>query len=136
MNLAQVVVGEPRERNDVMAKSKKKEKKGKPKKRFIKDLVLETLAKKPDISAREMRELVLKEFPDSAFGKTHLSWYKSQIRKGRFSLAGGKQLPPSTRGKDKKKKVKGKKKVKKAKVAKRAAHDDDDDDNGGENDED
>lgn len=116
-----------------MAK-KKKEKKGKPKKRFIKDLVLETLAKKPDISAREMRELVLKEFPDSAFGKTHLSWYKSQIRKGRFSLAGGKQLPPSTRKKDKKDKAKGKKKVKKAKKAKKVDYDDDDDngDNGDE----
>ena len=82
--------------------SKKADKTSKPKRITISSLVLAYLDKKPTAETREIYEhLVANGFPDTKFGKTHLAWYKYQVRKGNLKLPSGKTLPPATRGRKK-----------------------------------
>ncbi len=81
----------------------------------ISTFVVDELSKDPTMDAETLIQKVHKTFPWSHFQKSHVTWYKYQIRQGRYQLKGGKQLPPP---RSKKKKVA--EAPKKAKVAKSA----------------
>lgn len=87
-----------------------------PRKGTITEAVLELLAKDPMASTQDIRTQLVKSFPKTKFGKSHLAWYKYQIRQGNLKLPHGKALPPATRGRPKgadDEAKKGKKKKKK-----------------------
>jgi hypothetical protein len=46
-------------------------------------LVLEALARNPDIAYEDLHDLVLKNHPRSKFDKSHFAWYRSQFRNRR-----------------------------------------------------
>ncbi len=112
-----------------MAKSKKstkkKEGKDKPKRKTITSVVLAYLDKKPQAETMEIyNAIVAAGFPTTKFNKSHLAWYKHQIRKGKLKLPSGRDLPKKiTTKKDKAakstKKDKTDKKTKKAKKSKK-----------------
>ena len=58
----------------------------KKKKHFItiSNLVRATLGKNLDYSAKALAKRVAKEFPKSAWGPTHHSWYRSRIKAGKL----------------------------------------------------
>jgi len=59
----------------------------------ISTLVLSLFKKLPNIKSKEMIEIVKKHFPQSKFNVYHYSWYKYQIKKGRYTkLFDKKQL--------------------------------------------
>ena len=65
-----------------------------PKEGTIGYIVLKALEKNPKVTVEELTPIVLKKFPESKFGKTHLSWYKYQVRKGNYlTPTGDKQAP-------------------------------------------
>ena len=47
--------------------------------KFIRHLVEDLLIENPDIHYEEMKKAVLEEFPESAFNKSHYSWYLNKI---------------------------------------------------------
>ena len=100
-----------------MAKTKTEtpaEKKPKEKRKTISSLVLAYLDKKPGAETKEIYDhIVANGFPDTKFNKSHLAWYKYQVRQGNLALPSGKALPPSTRKKVEKKTAKKGKKAKK-----------------------
>ena len=59
----------------------------------ISNFVVEVLSAKPSMGNQELVDKVVKQFPWSAFQTSHATWYKYQIRKGRYNLTGGKKLP-------------------------------------------
>ena len=59
--------------------------------------VLDVLSSNPTIGTIELIDSVVHAFPWSKFSKTHVAWYKHQIRKGLYSLANGNTLPPAKR---------------------------------------
>ena len=52
-------------------------------------IVLTNLSKNPEVSVEELTKLVLAKFPESKFQKTHLAWYKHQVRVGNYQLPKG-----------------------------------------------
>jgi dCMP deaminase len=64
-------------------------------------LVLNEFRKNPGLEADELIRTVLRAFPNSKFKKSHYSWYKHQIRTGKYAhlfrrlLARGKGARPS-----------------------------------------
>ena len=56
----------------------------KPKK-TISQLVLNLFKTQPEIRSKEMIEQVKKLFPESKFNVYHYSWYRYQIKKGRYT---------------------------------------------------
>jgi hypothetical protein len=81
-----------------------KEKGKKRKKTTISFLVCAYLDKKPDADTKEVRDHIVENgFPDTKFNKSHLAWYKYQLRKGKLKLPSGKEFPKSNRKKTAKK---------------------------------
>jgi len=76
----------------------------KQKRPTISNFVVETLSASPTLSNQALVDKVKKQFPWSAFQTSHATWYKYQIRKGRYQLLNGKKLPAkkSKAGKPKK----------------------------------
>ncbi len=60
----------------------------------ISKFVVAEFSANPNIEAEELIKRVRKTFPWSVFQKTHVTWYKYQIRQGRYKLDGNKKLPP------------------------------------------
>lgn len=54
-------------------------------KKTISSLVLSEFKNNPTISSKEMQEKVLKLVPESKFNVYHFSWYRYQIKKGRYT---------------------------------------------------
>ncbi len=63
-----------------------------PKEGTIGRVVLDALAKDPQITTEDLLPIVLKDHPESKFGKTHLSWYKHQVKKGNYILPKGMKI--------------------------------------------
>ena len=61
----------------------------------ITEAVLAMFSKNPKMDSENMIAQIRKNFPWSKFSKTHVAWYKCQIRKGKYSLAGKAKLPPA-----------------------------------------
>ena len=74
----------------------KNPKEGRP---TITSFVVELLGKNPTMGTDELIQKVCVNFPWSAFSKTHVAWYKHQIRAGKYVLANGVKLPPAKRKK-------------------------------------
>ena len=66
--------------------STKKEKKTKLKYESITRLVLHLFNSDPDIKSTEMEKTVKRYFPKSKFHNTHFSWFKYQIKAGRYNV--------------------------------------------------
>lgn len=49
-------------------------------------VVLTELAKTPDVTCEELVAKILPAHPESKFQKTHLAWYKHQVKKNRYIL--------------------------------------------------
>ena len=64
------------------------ESKKRPKEFTIGHLVLTTLALDKNIPDEKLITIVKNTHPESHFDKSHISWYKYQIKKGRYSLPG------------------------------------------------
>jgi len=71
--------------NEEMAAKKEEKKKG-----TISTLMLEILTAKSVPNDEAIIAKVKKAFPDSAFDKKHLAWYKSQVRQGKLKGQDGK----------------------------------------------
>lgn len=72
----------------------------------IKEIVFETIhTTQGNVNYDELEKKVLSHFPDSAFKKSHWSWYKTQCKKGKyadeFSSIEKKNLSASVRAKQK-----------------------------------
>jgi len=67
-----------------MKTSKVKIKSNLPKK-TITNLVLNIFKRQPSIKSKEMIEIVKKQFPKSKFNVYHYSWFKYQIKNGRYT---------------------------------------------------
>ncbi len=91
-----------------------------PRKGTITEAVLELLAKDPHASSQDIRAQLVKHFPKTKFGKSHLAWYKYQIRNGNLRLPHGKVLPPAKRGRPKSVESPARKKKKKKKARRKA----------------
>lgn len=62
----------------------------KSKKPTICSIVLQMLDDNQEVTTQEIyQHLVKNGFPDTKFQKSHLAWYKHQIRKGRYKLPSG-----------------------------------------------
>lgn len=57
-----------------------------PKRGTIGYIVLTALAKNPEVDCKTLTKAILKKFQDSAFGPSHLAWYKYQVAKGNYVL--------------------------------------------------
>jgi len=103
-------------------KEETKDKDAKTPRVTVTSIVLAALSKNPAADTQEVfNALKAAGKGDSRFNKSHLSWYKYQIRKGKFELANGAELPAarkrkvkdesdkSAEGKDKKSKKSAKK---------------------------
>lgn len=73
----------------------------KPRTGTITEAVLELLSKDPHASTQDIRAQLVKRFPKTKFGKSHLAWYKYQVRIGNLELPHGKELPPAKKGRPK-----------------------------------
>ncbi len=82
-----------------------------PKEGTIGNIVLKALEKNPKVTVEELLPVILKKFPESKFGKTHLSWYRYQVRKGNYLTPIGDKPAPVKSGK-----LKGKKERAQAKT--------------------
>ncbi len=66
-----------------------------PKKRSIRQVIIELITANPGASNDEMIAAAKKEFPESAFKATHAAWYRSQAKRG--LLTGTKIEIPSAK---------------------------------------
>ena len=57
-----------------------------PKQGTIGWIVLTTMARNPKVSSDELGEAIRKNFPESKWSKAHYSWYRYQVKKGRYYL--------------------------------------------------
>jgi len=64
--------------------------------------VLAQLSKNPTIGTAELIQFVCSAFPWSKFSKTHVAWYKHQIRAGKYVLENNITLPPAKKAKKEK----------------------------------
>ena len=71
-----------------------------PKRGTIGCLVLDALAKNPDLKTEDILPGVKKISPDSKFNPAHLAWYKHQVKVGNYVL------PNASKAKGKKAKAK------------------------------
>lgn len=55
-----------------------------PKRGTIGRHVLDSLKKNPEVTCKELLKVIKKKFPDSRFNPAHLSWYKNQLKNGRY----------------------------------------------------
>lgn len=63
----------------------------------IKELVIDTCASEGEFPSYEkLTGLVLQNFPNSKWKRTHYAWYKSQIRRGEIVVPGGDDESDST----------------------------------------
>ncbi len=68
-------------------KTKIKSKKYNLPKSTITSLVLKLFKNNPKIKSNEMIEKVKKDFKQSKFKLSHYSWFKYQIKKGKYNLS-------------------------------------------------
>lgn len=55
-----------------------------PKQGTIGHIVLSRLRDKADVTTEELLPVVLAKFPESRFGKSHLAWYRHQVKMGHY----------------------------------------------------
>lgn len=70
-----------------------------PKAGTIGFIVLNALAKNPDLKTQDILPQVLKEHTESRFNSAHLAWYKHQVKVGNYILPGGVKAKKSRKGK-------------------------------------
>lgn len=63
----------------------------------VADVMRDALFAEPQWSFTEAEAIVKKFFPDSKFKKTHWSWYRTQVKKGKFKPKG--TIPPKAKPK-------------------------------------
>ncbi len=57
-----------------------------PKKFTIGFLVINTILSNPNIKNEDLIKLVKSKFPESKFQKTHISWYKYQLKNKLYKI--------------------------------------------------
>jgi len=57
-----------------------------PKIGTIGHIALAMMRDNPDVTSDQIRKEVIKKFPESKWNKTHLAWYKHQIRTGKYEF--------------------------------------------------
>ena len=79
-----------------------------PKQGTIGYIALEILRDHPDATAEDIGKVILKSFPESKWNKSHLAWYKHQVRSGKIAYpeSDGKKKTSSRRSSKKAKKAK------------------------------
>jgi hypothetical protein len=87
----------PRKANDVDVKAAlaRPAPQAAPKKRSIRQIIIELITANPGASNDKMIAAARKEFPESAFKVTHAAWYRSQAKRG--LLTGTKIEIPSAK---------------------------------------
>ena len=63
-----------------------------PKAGTIGFVVLNALAKNPDLKTEDILPQVLKNHPESKFNSAHLAWYKHQVKVGNYILPSGAKV--------------------------------------------
>ncbi len=66
-----------------------------PKQGTIGNIVLTALAKNPAVTADDLKAGILKKFPDSKFGPSHVAWYKHQVKVGNYVLPEDTAVKPA-----------------------------------------